>query len=431
MLDELDRVKMDVEILRKLVQPCLRTLPLRDALGCVRSILTRRADAVVDDLPSWAHGELDPETLDVLVDLLLDLLQREDMIAPPKAAAAADSPRSPQTREDERSQLLEMLRRLVMAGNHFALSGCNHDRLFKVLMAYRRMPEISAAETETPAGSSRQLIYIMLSALGSEIPSSAVIPQDVQEVIAYSKNNAKQDFRDDDRAVTCICLLAVMLIHALHPDSIDAISAPGVRAQLHEVLTIVHQSLRDDNDDVDAAATPRLSLSANLNLNMNSNSNLSCQSISGYASAIHGFLCAVKALLQLSPSVLPPAPWTDLRRDLDALRVDRQCRGAYMCHGCASAWGEIRDVVESIDKLQRGDPQAPLRRDTVDSTKSASRVAPPLGAPLRRTSALSGSSQTQRRSSHGVGKNGRWWGGLVNTMTSMYRTGTEKETSSV
>lgn len=189
MLDELDRVKMDVEILRKLVQPCLRTLSLRDALACVRSILTRRADAVVDCLPSWAHGELDPETLDVLVDLLLDVLQREDMVAPSKTAAAADSPRSPspQTYEGERLQLLEMLKRLVMAGNHFALSGCNHDRLFKVLMTYRRLPEISAAETETPAGGSRQLIYIMLSALGSEIPASAVIPQGALTRIGWMK----------------------------------------------------------------------------------------------------------------------------------------------------------------------------------------------------------------------------------------------------
>lgn len=236
-------------------------------------------------------------------------------------------------------------------------------------------------------------------------------------MIAYSKNNAKQDFARDDRAVTCICLLAVMLIHALHPSSISAISAPGIRAQLHEVLQLVHTSLRDD---VDATPTLRFSLSAN--------PALSCQSVSGYASAIHSFLCALEALLQLNHSVLPPEPWTDLRRDLDALRADRQCRGASEC-GCTGAWSGIRDVVGSIDKLQRGDQQAPLRRDTVDSTKSASRVAPPLGAPLRRTSALSGSWQT--RPSDSVRKTGRWWNGVVAAMTSMYHAGTEEESSSV
>ena len=161
MLDELDRVKMDVATLRNVVQPCLRTLPLDQALKCVRAVLVRRAEAVVGELPYWEHGDLDRETLNALVDILLDLLERPELVGDVDSAPRAKE------HEDAQWQLLQMLERLVIVGNHFALLERSYERFFKVLMAYRKETMVD----------NRKLVYVMLSSLGSQIPPSVVSVQ--------------------------------------------------------------------------------------------------------------------------------------------------------------------------------------------------------------------------------------------------------------
>ncbi len=165
LLDELDSVKMDVAVLQDVVRPCLRTLPLDEAIPCVRNILNRRAEVVVQGLPNW-ESDLDRETCRALVAILLDMLSRPELSL--EGTRTTSALKSLLQKHEE---VLGMLNRLIGTGHHrFFLSG-SYDQIFNTLLPYLREPQYQYVSKEAAIS---WLVITLLGTLQDKIPPNAV-----------------------------------------------------------------------------------------------------------------------------------------------------------------------------------------------------------------------------------------------------------------
>ncbi|KAI0748636.1 hypothetical protein C8Q80DRAFT_1271016 [Daedaleopsis nitida] len=350
MLDELDGVKMDLETLQNIVQPCLLTLESREALTCVRKLLIRRADAVVFELPFWTHS-LDRETLLTLLNILLDLLgEGTREVATP----------SQRFDEDQQWQLLQMLHRLVVeVPGHITLLEGRCDRIFTVLLACRRRrPSQQPAEN-------RKLIYGLLVTLTGEVPPpSAVTSQDVDDVITYASGEiASTDFSNDDRTVLSICTIVVVIIRALHTHHLDGTSCPdGPSPQLRQVLDLFCSTL-------DKVIIPKFAAGTEPPENPGE-----------YFAVINDFFKSFEALLVfLGTSVSMADSWTAVKRKISEL--DERCSKG-VSQSVDAMGRTTKKIMDNIESLQFAKGHVPQRRATSESFR---RVAAPPKVPLRQT----------------------------------------------
>ena len=145
-LDEYDRIKMETKSIKDTVRPCLRTLPLNDALWCMWRMLSRRTE---DDNRQW-DADLDVETVSVFADIVLDLLGRrtlageafqdiiEDLTIDDDEQQQNDSQDCQDDIDKTRSYLFKLLKQFFPFRHHNTLPKPIYTRLVRVLAAYRR-----------------------------------------------------------------------------------------------------------------------------------------------------------------------------------------------------------------------------------------------------------------------------------------------------
>ena len=168
LLDEYESSKMDPVLLQDVIRPCLLSLPLDASIDCLQRILIRRADGVDRrGLPDWDHN-LDRDTCQVSVDILLDMLEREELSF---RGPLDESRKRFQENRAVHEQVLEIFQRLIFTRDHCTFLDERYERIFNILLLYIRKPQYEFVEAER---SLQTLVFSILANLGDKIPPNAV-----------------------------------------------------------------------------------------------------------------------------------------------------------------------------------------------------------------------------------------------------------------